>query len=481
MKIKRITNFFFLGQVVLLLAMLIMPRVQVKAQSNMRLYFCSRWDNDSLKKIGDQTFNDLWGWAAPDGREYAIIGSVDSIYFIEVSDPKNPKVRAVAAGRYNNCIHRDMVTYSHYAYCVADEGNSSLQIFDLQYLPDSVHKVYDSDTLLSKAHSIYIYKDILYFAYPKSKKNSSLIAHALMTASLATDPEHPKWLHTIEANSSFEYVHDLFVRNDTAFLNCGTDGLWIYSFVNPLAPYSITSVTTYPDEGFCHSSAVTPDGKNLFFTDENSGMRIKRYDISTLKNGRTSDRKPNFKDLFGLHYQLGSIAHNPYVKDHYLICSYYQDGVAVFDINDSDKLVDYYDTYPQNGNAYFGYEGCWGVYPYLPSGTIIASDMTNGLFCLRLRDTSTAVEQAIPLEASFKLFPNPVANHAFIYYRGLKTLKGQIIIYRPDADVCFQYQVVFNSSSQNIEIPEIAHLPAGIYFLKINTSEGNITFKFCKI
>ena len=38
-----------------------------------------------------------------------------------------------------------------------------------------------------------------------------------------------------------------------------------------------------------------------------------------------------------------------------------------------------YDTYP---GQTIGFDGCWGVYPFLPSGTILASDITKGLFVL---------------------------------------------------------------------------------------------------
>lgn len=36
-----------------------------------------------------------------------------------------------------------------------------------------------------------------------------------------------------------------------------------------------------------------------------------------------------------------------------------------------------YDTY--EGQT-ISYDGCWGVYPFLPSGTALAADITNGLF-----------------------------------------------------------------------------------------------------
>ena len=40
--------------------------------------------------------------------------------------------------------------------------------------------------------------------------------------------------------------------------------------------------------------------------------------------------------------------------------------------------VAYYDSYSGSGN---GFDGCWGTYPYFPSGIIISSDInssTNG-------------------------------------------------------------------------------------------------------
>jgi len=42
--------------------------------------------------------------------------------------------------------------------------------------------------------------------------------------------------------------------------------------------------------------------------------------------------------------------------------------------------VAFFDTYPASDAAVFA--GAWSVYPYLPSGTIIVSDASNGLFIL---------------------------------------------------------------------------------------------------
>ncbi len=448
------------------------------AQSGMHLQFLSRWDNDSLKSIGGQTFNDLWGWAAPDGKEYAIIGAVDSVYFIEVTDPLHPVVRSVQAGRFNECVHRDISSYSHYAYCVADEGNSSLQIFDMQYLPDSVHKVYDSDTLVSRAHCIFIGGGNIYFASPVTKENGANLVHALMVASLK-NPEDPELLTTINANNNFDNVHDLYVRNDTAFLNCQLKGLWIYDFTKPENPTVITSIQNYPDEGFNHSSAVSPDGKTLVFTDETVGMRLKKYGLANLKKPRTVDRKPDEEDVFGLDYTKGSIAHNPYIKGRFIICSYYQDGVVVFDMNDSDKLVDYYDTYPQNGNTFSGFQGCWGVYPFLPSGTIIASDETNGLFCLRL-DTITGIQKDLISVEQFNIYPNPCANSFSVSYHGTETFTAKLELFTLLGKRIDYRETLFSHELHSFAFTDLPALPTGIYLLKITTKTGDIVFKINK-
>ena len=50
------------------------------------------------------------------------------------------------------------------------------------------------------------------------------------------------------------------------------------------------------------------------------------------------------------------------------------------------REVAWFDTFPASDTA--GTEdGAWSVYPYLPSGTIIVSDIVHGLFVLELTDS----------------------------------------------------------------------------------------------
>ena len=34
-------------------------------------------------------YNEVWGWTAPDGREFAYVGEKDGIWFVETTDPNN--------------------------------------------------------------------------------------------------------------------------------------------------------------------------------------------------------------------------------------------------------------------------------------------------------------------------------------------------------------------------------------------------------
>ena len=45
--------------------------------------------------------------------------------------------------------------------------------------------------------------------------------------------------------------------------------------------------------------------------------------------------------------------------------------------------IAFFDTYPASGGAEF--RGAWSVYPYLPSGIILVSDISNGLFVLTMQ------------------------------------------------------------------------------------------------
>ena len=71
-----------------------------------------------------------------------------------------------------------------------------------------------------------------------------------------------------------------------------------------------------------------------------------------------------------------------FVLNDYLVTSYYVDGITIHDARHPHNLIEIaaYDTYPGQTPTT---DGSWGVYPYLPSGVVLASDRTEGLFVLQ--------------------------------------------------------------------------------------------------
>jgi hypothetical protein len=57
----------------------------------------------------------------------------------------------------------------------------------------------------------------------------------------------------------------------------------------------------------------------------------------------------------------------------------------VFDVSNPDSLreVANFDTFLEPAGNSAGTDGAWGVYPFFPSGTVVISDISNGLFVLR--------------------------------------------------------------------------------------------------
>jgi hypothetical protein len=71
--------------------------------------------------------------------------------------------------------------------------------------------------------------------------------------------------------------------------------------------------------------------------------------------------------------------------------SYYKDGFVCLDVSDPTNpvYVGRYDTYPSTSGTY---EGAWGCYPFFPSGNVIISDISTGLYVLDFLPDNVPVE-----------------------------------------------------------------------------------------
>jgi hypothetical protein len=195
-------------------------------------------------------------------------------------------------------------------------------------------------------------------------------------------------------------VHYAYVRGDTAYLNCGFDGLRIYNFANSANPVLLGSLTVYNDQGYNHSGWLSEDGQTYFFTDETDGKRIKMVDVSNIAN-------PTIIRTFGTTNFQNAVAHHIIPVGNLLFVSYYNEGLRIFDTRSPVKEIAHYDTYPLQNN--FLMNGAWGVYPFRNGTRILVSDRSFGLF---LFGFDADVFEAQLTTDEVVLFPNPVTQGA---------------------------------------------------------------------
>lgn len=321
-------------------------------------------------------YNDVWGYADFSGKEYAIIGSKTEVHFVEVTNPTNPILIAeFALG--SNTSWRDIKTFSHYVYVVSEGfSNEGLVVFDLCDIANgNIVKVSQENGVFGKAHNIFIdAKNKRLYAVGSNTQSNGIIVY-----DLSKNPGKPTLL--TKTRLAGGYIHDIFIRDNLAFCSHGYNGLYIYDFSNPIIPILKASIET---GGYNHSSwGLSKDNLLIFAQEVPTGLPLGIIDYSDYLNNDLEVIKSFKKPLLGPIHQ-NNTPHNPYMIGDYAVVSYYEDGVVIFDLTNplEPDTIAYYDTYPDN-TTYNGYEGCWGVYPYLPSGNILASDISKGLFILK--------------------------------------------------------------------------------------------------
>jgi len=357
-----------------------------QGSSNMTLF--SNLEIPNLPIRYGAYYNDVWGYAHANGTEVAIVGGIEDIFFVDVTNPADPEiiythhVENTGTNNTNQSLWRDFKTYGNYAYACSDEGSAGLLIFDLSNVPTSVTLVNQTNDFFARAHNIYIdeLNGRLYGAGTNTTSNGLVILNL-------TDPENPSLRSNLALNTyGGGYVHDVYVRDDTAYCSHGSLAkLQMYDLHNINDVQVVGTVENYPEPGYNHSSWVSDDGHWLVMADETHGSDLKLVNITDPLNISSDDIYTFYSELLGANAPGSSIVHNPFILGDQVYLSYYHDGVQVFDISNPNNITNiaYYDTYPDNTN-YFDYDGCWGVYPYLPSGHIIATDMTYGLHVMEV-------------------------------------------------------------------------------------------------
>jgi choice-of-anchor B domain-containing protein len=343
-----------------------------------------------LTDMGGNTGNDIWGWAdALTGNEYALMGMTNGTAFVDVTDPENPVYLGILPTATISTPWRDIKVYQDHAYIVADaSGAHGMQVFDLKRLRGvGAPQTFAADARYSdfgNAHNVAINEDTG-FAYAVG---TNTCEHGLHMIDITT-PNNPL----------FAGCYDLVDVHDTQCVSysgpdpdyagaevCANSAGQRVEFVdvsNKAAPVSIAAID-YPQRGYVHQGWFTEDHRFLLVGDElderNFGVptRTHIFDMTDLD-------APVYVSAY--EGPTASIDHNLYILGNRVFEANYTSGLRVLEFGDlgNSELseVGFFDTYPGSNAASF--DGAWSVYPYLPSGNILVSDTSNGLFVLTSR------------------------------------------------------------------------------------------------
>jgi choice-of-anchor B domain-containing protein len=308
-------------------------------------------------------YANVWGYTAPSGDEYALLGTTTGLSVVNVSDPRNPYETGFIPGPTSTW--REVKSYQQYAY-VTTEAGGGLDIVDLTDPENPVGL--PNYAGFNSAHSLFI-DEVAARCYIHG---SNLGVGGVRILSLA-NPTSPTEIGSWET----AYVHDSMALNNrlyAAAIYAGT--MYVLDVTNPLAITTLGTASGYPN-AFTHNTWAKTDNNYVLTTDETGGAATRMWDVSSLPTVALADT-----------YNPGTaIPHNAHIEGNLAFISYYTMGVRVVDVTDPFNLVElgYYDTWPLDNASSFN--GCWGVFPYFQTNTnlILASDISTGLYVLEYK------------------------------------------------------------------------------------------------
>ncbi len=309
--------------------------------------------------------NNVWGYVDETGIEYALVGTRDGVSILSLADPSNPV--EVHWHQGTNSIWRELKTHGDYLY-VTTEAQSGLLIIDLSPLPNGpiTTEVYyqgPPNATWKSAHSLYIEDGYCYIFGANRGHGGAIILD------VATDPLNP-----IEVGKFDNwYVHDGFARGNRLYLANIYQGFFSVVDITDKSNPTLLGTALTP-HNFTHNVWLSQDSEYIFTTDEVSGAFITAYNISDINNMFEVDRIQS-------NPGSGVVPHNVHVRGQWAISSYYTDGITIHDVTHPNNMIEVgnFDTTPLQNTSM---QGCWGAYPYLPSGLILASDIEEGLYVL---------------------------------------------------------------------------------------------------
>ena len=342
-----------------------------------------------LEDMGDGAGNDLWGWADPaTGKEYALMGMTDGTAFVDVSAPQNPVFLGRLPTHTTSSPWRDIKVYRNHAYVVADSaGAHGMQVFDLTRLRGvSAAQAWEADVAygdFTHAHNLAV-NEQTGFAYAVSTDTCGQGLHMI---DLRT-PNNPMFagchdtVRTHDTQCVLYHGPDAEHRGREICFSSNEDHVEVVDVTDKSAPLPLAS-TTYPQLAYVHQGWLTEDHRFFLLGDE---LDERDYGVPTRTHVFDMADLDAPAYLYPHELETAATDHNLYVLGSRVFEANYRSGMRVLEFGNlaerEIREVAFFDTFPDGDGV--GLEGAWSVYPYLPSGTILVSDIQGGLFVLSM-------------------------------------------------------------------------------------------------
>jgi choice-of-anchor B domain-containing protein len=384
---------------------------------------------------GATFLSDIWGWSSA-SDEYAIVGNNSGIAFVRVTDPTNPQflglLPTVNADTTRNWWW-DIKTYGDYAYFVSEVPGTGVGIVDMKEidaldeapadgilnLEDMGGERYLGEGLVA-THNISINEDSGFAYLTGVTKDLSIDPGFVNDGMVILDLADP--LYPVEVGQINHETHDAHIINysgpdsnyagqEIAFVFLGTLGkVGIYDVTDKSNIVTI-SETSYAGASYTHQGWVSENQDFMIMGDEEDEL----FGLQDPRNRDLPDTARTFvwniQDLANpsvvstFDSPAASIDHNVFTRAdsasgrEFVYQANYTAGVRVTELHRGSgsgpsqyawlEEVAHMDTEPRlvNNNLNFNYNiwaGPWGVFPFLDSGTIMASDGLNGLVLMEL-------------------------------------------------------------------------------------------------
>ncbi|MFN0085712.1 MAG: hypothetical protein ACKVX9_10015 [Blastocatellia bacterium] len=309
---------------------------------------------------GDNRYADLWG----EGN-YAYLGSYNGtgVMIIDISDPAAPKL----VGHYNppeGGRFQDIVVVNGVGY-FSSESRGGVHIVDVRNPsnPALLSQITEANQGFINVHELFVDKGVLYTC--DSRTNRVRIFDV-------RNPANPAFVREITTTDT-RFIHAVTVVNGRLFTSGWSGKTDIYDIRRVLTEPSplLGSVESGPTS---HAAWMSNDGRIMVSCRETTDGDVRLFDISNPASPQplaTITARSLGLEAFS--------SHNPYILGNMLFVSWYQAGMVVIDITNprEPRLTGVYDTFPGTSS---GFDGCWGVFPFLGFDRILISDLDRGLF-----------------------------------------------------------------------------------------------------